>query len=594
MSNLANQFISSSYQSVLNVGTGSGDYLTTTLKPITDGFGTVSPISLSTNQVGINGTVYVTGSIIPQGSGSWSLGSPTNPFLHGYFSSQSIYLDGHPILQLDETNNTTIKGPGENSIVFLNNITLDSDPTTQTYVGGTFTLIGRGIDETTTNTFYNGDKHWLRTNGKMVFQNVTGNTDTTSSGSYSIAILNGGEYNLYSDSGSIKLATDEGSINLIVQDNVTNQNKKYINLNGEAIAIVSQDGNDIGINNTVSGSIFIDTRNYESGSEVYRGNVLIFGNEILNNGTIINEGSLTTVGNGLYNQIQADYSGSGVQLGGWTLNVSSSVDGTFAGNVLSDLNSGSFNYAPSLGYAVSSFQSETPGMVVPVYYSGDINDAGSDVLMISTSGTTTIYRNVAISGSLHQSGTFYADAITFTNSPSIVETTGSYIMTYDVTGSVTYDTYPNVAAALQPYLSGVTGSFGQVELLTNQTLGSASDTVITFNNDEFDPSGWYNNEYFYYQPNIAGIYQISYSVNFEPATGGTGQINVQVSKDNGEDINQLAINQHELNLLSNTTLTGTVFAQLDGDLDKVYLTAYSSVGQDVNGGNGTYLNIKLL
>ena len=83
-------------------------------------------------------------------------------------------------------------------------------------------------------------------------------------------------------------------------------------------------------------------------------------------------------------------------------------------------------------------------------------------------------------------------------------------MTYDVTGSVTYDTYPNVAAALQPYLSGVTGSFGQVELLTNQTLGSASDTVITFNNDEFDPSGWYNNEYFYYQPNIAGIYQISY------------------------------------------------------------------------------------
>ena len=167
-------------------------------------------------------------------------------------------------------------------------------------------------------------------------------------------------------------------------------------------------------------------------------------------------------------------------------------------------------------------------------------------------------------------------------------------MTYDVTGSVTYDTYPNVAAALQPYLSGVTGSFGQVELLTNQTLGSASDTVITFNNDEFDPSGWYNNEYFYYQPNIAGIYQISYSVNFEPATGGTGQINVQITKDNGEDINQLAINQHELNLLSNTTLTGTVFAQLDGDLDKVYLTAYSSVGQDVNGGNGTYLNIKLL
>ena len=139
-----------------------------------------------------------------------------------------------------------------------------------------------------------------------------------------------------------------------------------------------------------------------------------------------------------------------------------------------------------------------------------------------------------------------------------------------------------------------TAGFGQVELLTNQTLPSSVDTVITFNNNEFDPSGWYNTEYFYYQPTIAGIYQISYSVNFEPATAGTGQVNVQITKDNGMDINQLAINQHELNLLSNTSLTGTVFAQLDGNLDKLYLTAYSSVGQDVNGGNGTYLNIKLL
>jgi len=40
MSNLGNQYISGSYQSVLNVGTGSGDYVTSTLKPLTDGYGT--------------------------------------------------------------------------------------------------------------------------------------------------------------------------------------------------------------------------------------------------------------------------------------------------------------------------------------------------------------------------------------------------------------------------------------------------------------------------------------------------------------------------------------------------------------------------
>ena len=38
--------------------------------------------------------------------------------------------------------------------------------------------------------------------------------------------------------------------------------QKFIQLNNGALSITSQDGNDIGINNTVSGSIFIDARNY--------------------------------------------------------------------------------------------------------------------------------------------------------------------------------------------------------------------------------------------------------------------------------------------------------------------------------------------
>ena len=41
-------------------------------------------------------------------------------------------------------------------------------------------------------------------------------------------------------------------------------------------------------------------------------------------------------------------------------------------------------------------------------------------------------------------------------------------------------------------------------------------------------------------------------------------------------------------------MTGIVFVQLNGTTDTLDLTAYSSTGQVINGGNGTYINIKLL
>ena len=41
--------------------------------------------------------------------------------------------------------------------------------------------------------------------------------------------------------------------------------------------------------------------------------------------------------------------------------------------------------------------------------------------------------DIKISGSLYQEGLFYADGITFNQSPSIQQKTGSYVMTYDET-----------------------------------------------------------------------------------------------------------------------------------------------------------------
>ena len=62
---------------------------------------------------------------------------------------------------------------------------------------------------------------------------------------------------------------------------------------------------------------------------------------------------------------------------------------------------------------------------------------------------------VNVTSSLHQSGTFYPDQVDWINS-SIVQSTGSYILTTNISGVTEYDSYQNVASALQPFIN--TGS----------------------------------------------------------------------------------------------------------------------------------------
>jgi hypothetical protein len=84
---------------------------------------------------------------------------------------------------------------------------------------------------------------------------------------------------------------------------------------------------------------------------------------------------------------------------------------------------------------------------------------------------------VNLTGSLHQSGTFYPDVIDWISS-SIVQSTGSYILTTDLSGVTQYDTYQNVASELQPYLStgsipsGTVSGSAQISDLGFATTGS--------------------------------------------------------------------------------------------------------------------------
>jgi hypothetical protein len=80
--------------------------------------------------------------------------------------------------------------------------------------------------------------------------------------------------------------------------------------------------------------------------------------------------------------------------------------------------------------------------------------------------------SVGIKNDLSVSGTFYPYQIDVSRG-GIIQTTGSYVMTYSGSGLVTYDTYQNVATALQPYISG---SGGNINTSSFATTGSNSFT----------------------------------------------------------------------------------------------------------------------
>ncbi len=209
MSNLGNQYISASYQSVLNVGTGSGDYITSTLKPLTDGYGTAVPIKVSTTGVELSGSISLTGSlvssIIPAVSNSIDLGSPTKPFRHLYVGSGSIYLDDHQVLSLDlPGTDTTIAAPPSGTVQLLNDVVFSSQEGLGYQGAPGFTIVGGGT-QYVSQTRYSGDTISYHT-GSIYNTNYWVNSLNQITGATSL------ELDYFKD--NLKLATIENSRHL--------------------------------------------------------------------------------------------------------------------------------------------------------------------------------------------------------------------------------------------------------------------------------------------------------------------------------------------------------------------------------------------
>ena len=120
---------------------------------------------------------------------------------------------------------------------------------------------------------------------------------------------------------------------------------------------------------------------------------------------------------------------------------SSLIQGELAINVTD----GRLFYGSGSGNVVKEFTASGSG--------GGAIDTGS----FATTGSNIFIGNQIITGSLHQSGTFYPDQIDWFSS-SIGYDTGSYILTTTINGLTTYAGYGDVAVGLAPYIPTVSSS----------------------------------------------------------------------------------------------------------------------------------------
>lgn len=651
MSNLTNQYISSSFQGILNLADSSHG-LTGTLQSVQDGLGNNSPLQLSTSTVKVKGTLNVSGSLVPDANLKYSLGAPGNSWQHLYVGSGSIYMDNNRVMGLTDNGALQLLAPTvDNNIQLNNNMYFASNDTGSYYGGAQITYLGNGVSGSTTH-IYSGQTHAIETNGSLQFNNNINGYDTGSGGNFQFNLNDGGGHYLndlnhpsgafihfdttsdpqnpsttlnsyhtthniqnggFSMSGTGSFVEVNTHLNLDLNSGGSTNMQSNYSTRIASLGLIQLSGNTVTIdggtgNVNISGTNTIITGSLNQSGTFYADNISFANSPSITQDT----GSyvMTYLSDGTV--AYADYPTFGNAVSPY---VTASASQNFNGDVT--ITSGSLVMTGSIHYLQPGFPSilmegrssagtDVETLSIDTYQilferSGSTID---NVASFGPGGFSTI-DNVNYYSSNYSNSTLELDA----NSGAIGITsdfTYNYGGPWDGPAIYNYDsTYtPTALIGFQNAFTGTTNQitfgtetvstkgFTQQRLTTDQELTAASDTVVTFNYSDFDPSGWYNAEFFYFQPTVAGVYEVNYSITWVPGISGTGQVNVQVHK-NGD---QIAINQQQLNLIDNMTQTGTLFVQMNGTTDQLNLTAYTScsAGQTIAGGNGTYITIKLL
>jgi hypothetical protein len=452
MSNLSNQYISSSYQSVINVGTGSGDFITSTLKPVTDGFGTVIPLKLSTTGVELSGSISLTGSIvssiIPAVSNSIDLGSPTKPFRHLYVGSGSVYLDDNPILSLDiPGTDTTIAAPPSGTVQLLNDVVFVSREGLGYEGAAGFTIVGGGT-QSQSQTRYSGETISYHT-GSILNTNYWVNNLNQQIGASSLQL------DYFKD--NIKSMTLENSRNFVTYEDSTYevygenrgtgsftgtinfQNQDFIN-DTYANVSVSPDGAYMGAG-SFTGSTFdpnseiiITPTQLSIGVNDFSSGLLLSGDTITSTGKFVANGGVT-----------GSFRGDGSGLTGLTITLPAGVvsgsqqivDLGFATtSSLTSLSSsiastdlGQNNRLTSLESATSSLQNQINQKLNTSSFNsytssndGKVNDLISKTGSYATTGSNVFNGTQTISGSLNVTGEIVALSASITYLETIYQT----------------------------------------------------------------------------------------------------------------------------------------------------------------------------
>ena len=418
MSNLGNQYISASYQSVLNVGTGSGDYITSNLKPITDGFGSQTPLRLSTTKMAVSGNLQITGSIesslIPATSGTLDLGSPTKPWRHLYVSSGSVYLNDNQILSLDPNNaaDTTIAAPPSGTVNLINDVVFVSQEGLGYQGAAGFTIVGGGT-QFESQTRFSGDTISYHT-GSIYKTNYWVNNANVQTGDTSF------ELEIFKD--NFKLASIENSRHIrTLEDseftvysqykgtgsyvgNITHEHQNLIN-NRYAEVIISDASVYLGVgalsssNPTTdfyvaSGSIrgAIEDQPLTSSFQLIDNKFIVTGSIVASNGFV---GNLTGTASYVTNALSASHA----------INANSAITASQA------LNSNNADYATNAGNA--DLLSGTG--------SAQFANTGSNIF----NGTQTITGSVNITGNISATSASFTYVNTVYETASVIYSSGS-------------------------------------------------------------------------------------------------------------------------------------------------------------------------
>ena len=419
MSNLSNQYISASYQSVLNVGTGSGDFISSTLKPITDGYGTQVPLKLSTLGVELSGSISLTGSlvssIIPAVSNSVDLGSPTKPFRHIYAGSGSIYLDGNSILSLDTPGtDTVLASPPSGTVQLVNDIVFSSQEGLGYEGAPGFTIVGGGTNFQS-QTRYSGDTISYHT-GSYFTTNYWVNNINQITGDTSL------ELDLFKD--NLKLATIENSRHLPTYYDSQYEINSIYEGTGSYNGAIRIKHTDL-VNNEYSelsvGDDYVQmvAGDLTGSSPIPKANLAVFENEIV--GYFTNSPSSASF-----------------TLTGSLFEVTGAIKATdgYVGNI-----QGTASFATSASHAVNSdlaitasqaLNSNTADVATVALDSDLLQGTGSGVF--ATTGSNTFNGSQTISGSLNVTGSITALSASITyletiyQTSSVIYTSGSNVL----------------------------------------------------------------------------------------------------------------------------------------------------------------------